>query len=115
VFIAQATPVIPPSILPEWALVLIAGGTIVAAAIAAVNAFVVTLIQTRAQRTRAIDEAHRGYRRELASPYIDMARDLGLMTSELAAVVRRFARESGTKLDSVQPADQTIAALTCPT
>jgi hypothetical protein len=69
--------------LPGWALLLIGGGTIVAAIISSVNAILVAIINAWAAKRVAIYTAHREYRKEACAPVLEWSRKAANFASQV--------------------------------
>ena len=89
------------------AVLLIAGGTIVAALISSVNASVVAWFNARSARQLAIDAAHREYRREFCAPFLNIVRTVDLVAAKITDSLGR-SMDSGIPM-SVEDA-RSIAA-----
>jgi hypothetical protein len=92
------------------AVLLIAGGTIVAALISSVNAAVVAWFNARSARQLAIDAAHREYRREFCAPFLNIVRTVDLVAAKITDSLGR-SMDSGIPM-SVEDATSIAAFAT---
>lgn len=85
--------------LPGWALLLIGGGTIVAAIIALVNGLIVAVINARATKRVAVYTAHREYRATVCAPMLQEVRLLAAFAVDIRRARVRSQDELATHVE----------------